>query len=49
MDWVEDNRKITPQDYLQLALKPIQGGDKDVAAKNEVTTLYECFVCFTML
>uniref|UniRef100_A0A494G8N4 Guanylate-binding protein N-terminal domain-containing protein n=1 Tax=Solanum lycopersicum TaxID=4081 RepID=A0A494G8N4_SOLLC len=35
LDWVEDNRKITPRDYLQLALKPVQGGEKDVAAKNE--------------
>ena len=49
LDWVEDNRKITPRDYLQLALRPVQGGEKDVAAKNEVTTLHECFVCFTML
>nr|XP_025884064.1 uncharacterized protein LOC112940320 [Solanum lycopersicum] len=35
LDWVEDNRKITPRDYLQLALRPVQGGEKDVAAKNE--------------
>uniref|UniRef100_A0A3Q7EWK6 Guanylate-binding protein N-terminal domain-containing protein n=1 Tax=Solanum lycopersicum TaxID=4081 RepID=A0A3Q7EWK6_SOLLC len=35
LDWVKDNRKITPQDYLKLALKPVQGGEKDVAAKNE--------------
>uniref|UniRef100_A0A3Q7HMD6 Replication factor A C-terminal domain-containing protein n=1 Tax=Solanum lycopersicum TaxID=4081 RepID=A0A3Q7HMD6_SOLLC len=34
LDWVEDNRKITPRDYLQLALRPVQGGEKDVAAKN---------------
>ncbi|XP_015087483.2 guanylate-binding protein 2-like isoform X2 [Solanum pennellii] len=35
LDWIEDNRKITPRDYLQLALRPVQGGGKDVAAKNE--------------
>ena len=36
MDLTEDNRKITPRDYLELALRPVQGGGKDVAAKNEV-------------
>ncbi|XP_015075973.1 guanylate-binding protein 2-like [Solanum pennellii] len=35
LDWVEDNHKITPRDYLQLALRPAQGGGKHVAAKNE--------------
>lgn len=34
----EDNHKITPRDYLELALQPVQGGRKDVAAKNEVLT-----------
>lgn len=32
----EDNRKITPRDYLELALRPGQGGGKDLSAKNEV-------------
>lgn len=36
LDLVEDNRKITPRDYLELALRPVQGGGRDVAAKNEV-------------
>lgn len=36
MDLVEDNRRITPRDYLELALRPVQGGGKDIAAKNEV-------------
>ncbi|KAK4723657.1 hypothetical protein R3W88_026436 [Solanum pinnatisectum] len=36
LDLVEDNRKITPRDYLELALRPVQGGGKDVAAKNEI-------------
>lgn len=36
LDLVEDNRKITPRDYLELALRPVQGGVRDVAAKNEV-------------
>lgn len=36
LDLTEDNRKITPRDYLELALRP-QGGAKDVSAKNEVS------------
>ena len=36
LDLVEDNRKITPRDYLELALRPTQGGGRDVSAKNEV-------------
>ncbi|CAN4117472.1 unnamed protein product [Withania somnifera] len=36
LDLVEDNRKITPRDYLELALRPVQGVGKDVAAKNEI-------------
>ncbi|KAL2494971.1 Guanylate-binding family protein [Forsythia ovata] len=36
LDLVEDNHKITPRDYLELALRPIQGGGKDVASKNEI-------------
>lgn len=36
LDLTEDDRKITPRDYLELALRPVQGRGKDVAAKNEV-------------
>lgn len=36
MDLVEENRRITPRDYLELALRPVQGGGKDIASKNEV-------------
>lgn len=36
LDLVEDNRRITPRDYLEIALKPMQGAAKDTAAKNEV-------------
>lgn len=36
LDLVEDDRKITPRDYLELALRPVEGGKRDVAAKNEV-------------
>lgn len=37
LDLVENNQKISPRDYLELALRPVQGGGKDnVTAKNEV-------------
>ena len=36
LDLVEDNRRITPRDYLELALRSVQGNGKDIAAKNEV-------------
>ena len=36
LDLVEDNRRITPRDYLELALRPVQGSGRDIAAKNEV-------------
>jgi hypothetical protein len=32
----EDNRKITPRDYLELALRSVQGKQKDIDAKNQV-------------
>lgn len=36
LDLVEDNRKITPRDYLEIALRPVQGSGRDIAAKNEI-------------
>ncbi|KAJ6364248.1 hypothetical protein OIU76_029232 [Salix suchowensis] len=36
LDLVEDNKRITPRDYLELALRPVQGSGKDIAAKNEI-------------
>lgn len=42
MDLAEDNRRITPRDYLELALRPMQGGGKGMAAKNEVLFLFAC-------
>ncbi|XWS19649.1 hypothetical protein CRYUN_Cryun31cG0033600 [Craigia yunnanensis] len=36
LDLVEDNRRISPRDYLELALRPVQGSGKDIAAKNEI-------------
>ncbi|KAH7657971.1 P-loop containing nucleoside triphosphate hydrolase protein [Dioscorea alata] len=32
----EGNQKITPRDYLELALRPVQGLGKDLSSKNEI-------------
>ncbi|MFQ6643594.1 hypothetical protein Gotur_018730 [Gossypium turneri] len=52
LDLVEDNRKITPRDYLELALRPVQGSGKDIAAKNEANSIRALFPdreCFTLV
>ncbi|XP_051125056.1 uncharacterized protein LOC127247299 isoform X2 [Andrographis paniculata] len=53
LDLTEDNRKITPRDYLEIALSPVQGGGKDLAAKNKIReSIRELFPdreCFTLL
>ncbi|KAI3456220.1 hypothetical protein Pfo_012883 [Paulownia fortunei] len=53
LDLVEDNRKITPRDYLELALRPVQAGGRDVAAKNEIResirALFPDRECFTLV
>ncbi|XP_015875127.3 uncharacterized protein LOC107411955 isoform X1 [Ziziphus jujuba] len=53
LDLVEDNRRITPRDYLELALRPVQGGGKDIAAKNEIRdsirALFPDRECFTLV
>ncbi|XP_057544659.1 uncharacterized protein LOC130823861 isoform X2 [Amaranthus tricolor] len=53
LDLTEDNRKITPRDYLELALRPVQGGGKDVSAKNEIResirALFPDRECFTLV
>ena len=36
MDLVEDNRKISPRDYLEIALRPVHGSGGDIGSKNEV-------------
>ncbi|KDP21017.1 hypothetical protein JCGZ_21488 [Jatropha curcas] len=52
LDLVEDNRKITPRDYLELALRPVQGTGRDIAAKNEIRdsirALFPDRECFTL-
>nr|CAN78721.1 hypothetical protein VITISV_012125 [Vitis vinifera] len=53
LDLVEDNRRITPRDYLELALRPVQGGGRDLAAKNEIRdsirALFPDRECFTLV
>ncbi|KAK1412141.1 hypothetical protein QVD17_33144 [Tagetes erecta] len=53
LDLAEDNRKITPRDYLELALRPVTGGVRDVAAKNEIResirALFPDRECFTLV
>ncbi|KAK6928994.1 Guanylate-binding protein, N-terminal, partial [Dillenia turbinata] len=46
LDLVEDKRRITLRDYLELALRPVQGSGRNIAAKNEVTILVVVFACF---
>ncbi|KAL2931698.1 Guanylate-binding protein 2 [Bienertia sinuspersici] len=52
LDLTEDNRKITPRDYLELALRPHAGG-RDVSAKNEIResirALFPDRECFTLV
>ncbi|XP_057499849.1 uncharacterized protein LOC130784029 isoform X1 [Actinidia eriantha] len=53
LDLVEDNRKITPRDYLELALRPVQGSGRDIAAKNEIResirALFPDRECYTLV
>ncbi|XP_074269891.1 uncharacterized protein LOC141592902 [Silene latifolia] len=53
LDLTEDNRKITPRDYLELALRPVEGGARDVSAKNEIResirALFPDRECFTLV
>ncbi|XP_027347044.1 guanylate-binding protein 1-like [Abrus precatorius] len=53
LDLTEDNRKITPRDYLELALRPAQGSGRDIGAKNEIRdsirALFPDRECFTLV
>ncbi|KAK7400633.1 hypothetical protein VNO78_11861 [Psophocarpus tetragonolobus] len=53
LDLTEDNRKITPRDYLELALRPVEGSGRDIAAKNEIRdsirALFPDRECFTLV
>ncbi|XP_020571439.1 guanylate-binding protein 3-like [Phalaenopsis equestris] len=53
LDLVEDNRRITPRDYLEQALRHVQGGGKDISAKNEIREsirgLFPDRECFTLV
>ncbi|KAK2631148.1 hypothetical protein EUGRSUZ_L03330, partial [Eucalyptus grandis] len=52
LDSVEENRRITPRDHLELALRPVQGAGRDIAAKNEIRdslrALFPKRECFTL-
>ncbi|KAJ0961570.1 hypothetical protein J5N97_001321 [Dioscorea zingiberensis] len=49
----EGNQKITPRDYLELALRPVQGLGKDLSSKNEIResirTLFPDRECFALV
>ncbi|XP_014493951.1 guanylate-binding protein 1 [Vigna radiata var. radiata] len=53
LDLTEDNRKITPRDYLEIALRPVEGSGRDIAAKNEIRdsirALFPDRECFTLV
>ncbi|KAF3332589.1 guanylate-binding protein 4-like protein [Carex littledalei] len=53
LDLAEENRKITPRDYLELALRPIQGERRDLSSKNEIResirALFPDRECFTLV
>ncbi|OWM77412.1 hypothetical protein CDL15_Pgr016809 [Punica granatum] len=53
LDLVEDNKRITPRDYLELALMPHEGSGRDVASKNEIRdsirALFPDRECFTLV
>uniref|UniRef100_A0A1J3I2B1 Interferon-induced guanylate-binding protein 2 n=1 Tax=Noccaea caerulescens TaxID=107243 RepID=A0A1J3I2B1_NOCCA len=53
LDLVEDNRKISPRDYLEIALRPVQGSGGDIRAKNEIRdsirALFPDRECFTLV
>ncbi|XP_042027998.1 guanylate-binding protein 4-like isoform X2 [Salvia splendens] len=53
LDLVEENRRITPRDYLELALRPVEGGGRDVSAKNEIResirALFPDRECYTLV
>ncbi|KAJ6859891.1 guanylate-binding protein 3-like isoform X1 [Populus alba x Populus x berolinensis] len=53
LDLKEDNTKITPCNYLELALRPVVGSRKDVAARNKIResirALFPNRECFTLV
>ncbi|KAK7246442.1 hypothetical protein RIF29_41310 [Crotalaria pallida] len=53
LNLVEENRRITPRDYLEIALRPVEGSGRDIAAKNEIRdsirALFPDRECFTLV
>ncbi|CAN6237960.1 unnamed protein product [Urochloa humidicola] len=53
LDLVENERRITPRDYLEIALRPLEGRGKDTSSKNEIResirSLFPDRECFTLV
>jgi len=53
LDLVENDRRITPRDYLEIALRPLDGNGKDISSKNEIResirSLFPDRECFTLV
>ncbi|CAL9778213.1 unnamed protein product [Musa acuminata subsp. burmannicoides] len=53
LELAEDNRKITAREYLEIALRSMQGGGRDLLAKNEIResirALFPDRECFTLV
>ncbi|XP_066321680.1 uncharacterized protein [Miscanthus floridulus] len=53
LDLMENGRKITPRDYLEIALRPLEGRGKDISSKNEIResihALFPDRECFTLV
>ncbi|KAF3444063.1 hypothetical protein FNV43_RR13753 [Rhamnella rubrinervis] len=53
LDLAEDSLKVTPLDYLEIALRPVERCGKDIAARNEIResirALFPDRECFTLV
>ncbi|EEF44366.1 interferon-induced guanylate-binding protein, putative [Ricinus communis] len=53
LDLTEDNIEMKPHDYLELALSPVLGSGRDIAAKNKIResirAVFPSRECFTLV